>query len=62
MFGFEFLERFAFLGDDGFEGFFQVFFGAGGGITAAGTQGDGKLGEEAVSGVEVVIADDGDIR
>lgn len=52
MFGFEFLEHFALLGDDGFEGFFQVFFGAGGGIAAAGAQGDGELGEEAVSGVK----------
>lgn len=52
MFGFEFLEHFALFGDDGFEGFFQVFFGAGGSITAAGTQGDGELREEAVSGVK----------
>lgn len=51
MFGFELLEHLALLGDDGFQGFFEVFLGAGagGGIAAgwgdcAEGEGDGELG------------------
>lgn len=72
MFGFEFLQHFALLGDDGFQGFLEVFLGAGagGGIAAgcgdcAEVEGDSELrivsrrrrrGEERVGGVEYIRA------
>lgn len=55
VFGFEFLQQFALLGDDGFQGFFEVFFSAGGGMaTGCGdwAEGVGELG--VVSGGEIL--------
>lgn len=60
VFGLELLEHFALLGDDGFQGFFEVFLGAGagGGIAAGGEgdcaerEGDSELGAVSVGGRE----------
>lgn len=55
VFGFEFLEHFALLGDDGLQGFLQVFFGARGGITAGGVGGAQRGSELGESSVECCV-------